>query len=804
MTWKNLTNTLVVTYHPALVAEKVVSLTMRRRIHRLLNWLVALSGIGAIVLAPAIVVAPLTVVGIWDIRLIGLFFLCLVPWIISACFRALYYYYADGQYVLATILYHSRPADPVEGFLRSSVGKLSFARLGATTDDVATFLKNRPAIISAFDLSFVDMVDVVGYARALFSTDAALGHFIASYGATEADFVAALQWVLEDREQELARERWWSREWLGRIRGIGTTWQYGRLPDLEKFSRPLPPRRTTFYGDKELVTLEKLLRRSEQANAFLVGDNLEEKLDIIAELAGLIEEGQSMPELAHAQLVILDTDLLISAAQDMSSFEQLTRTLGNEAAAAGNVILVFLDFPAFVAAGERYGLDIPDILDPFFTAPELHIIAVAAGRGYHMLTERFPALSERFGEVFLESTGPAGTLRALQREAVRMETRTPIFFTYQALQALVESGDRYIVAGLQPEKSLNLLRELVPNLGATAGHARTMIRREDVQDFLHTKTGIPMGAVDEGERVKLLQLEKILQQRIIGQDEAVRAVAAAVRRARSGINNPDRPLGSFLFLGPTGVGKTETTKVLADVFFGHGATGGEASVERLDMSEYASADSLEKLIGRTGGAPGILADRVREHPYGVLLLDEFEKTTAEVENLFLQILDEGFFSDGEGERVNCRNLLIIATSNAGAELIWDAVREGKDLSHSRELILDALVHQGIFRPELLNRFDGVIIFHPLAAEQLGKIARLQLEKLAARLADRGVRLTVTDDLVRFVVQFGMDPKFGARPMARAIQNTVEQAVADKIIAGNIKSGDDVVLSMADLIAVHNV
>ena len=802
MTWKNLRQQLIVEYHPALVAEKLVSVVMRRRMHTLLNWLTAVSGIGAIVLAPGLGVVPLALLGTWDVRLIGVFFLFLTLWIISACFRALHYYYADASYELAEVLYHSPQGDPVKGFMQSDIGQLSLARLGASAHDITAFLKNRPAIVSIYDLSFPKVVGLVEYAETLLHADTAFGHLIASFGATEAEFTAAVRWVLEERVRRVAAERWWSREQLGRIRGIGKTWNYGRLYNLEKFARPLPPRKSTFYGDKELISLENLLRRSEHANAFLVGDNLEEKMNIITELAGLIEDGKVMPELEHKRLIILDTDLFISAAEDMSDFEQLVRTLGNEAAAAGNVILVFLDFPAFVIAGERYGLDIATVLDPFFTATELQIIALAADRSYHALIEHNPSLGERFGEVFLESTGSAGTLRVLQQEATRIEQRTAIFFTYQALQALVEGGDRYIVAGLQPEKSLNLLRELVPKMTTFISRGRVMVHRQDVEDFLHTKTGIPMGAVDEGERVQLLQLEKILHQRIIGQDEAVSAVAAAVRRARSGINNPDRPLASFLFLGPTGVGKTETTKVLADVFFGHGAVGSEASIERLDMSEYATTDALEKLIGAAGGAPGILADMVREHPYGVLLLDEFEKTTPEVENLFLQILDEGFFSDGEGERVNCRNLLIIATSNAGAELVWDAIRAGKDPSHSRELILDAVVHQGIFRPELLNRFDGVIIFHPLAAEQLEKIARLQLEKLATRLATRGVHLVVTDELVRFVTQFGMDPKFGARPMARAVQNTVEQAVADKIISGNLKPGDAVMLSAADMAATE--
>lgn len=802
MTWNTLKQQLVLAYHPALVAEKVISFAMRRRIHTSLNFLTAVAGAAAIILAPGLAVVPAAIVGVWDIRLIGIFFLCLALWIVSACFRALHYYYADKKFELARVLYHSRAVDPVKYFLKSPLGRIILARMGASFDDIQSFLENRPVIVPAENLSFPDRLADIGaleYVRELMRADGHLAHFIASFGITEKDVTAVVDWVLEEETSVLAAERWWSREQLGRIRGLGKTWNYGRLLELEKFSRLLPPPRPTFYGDKELLALEAVLRRERPANAFLVGDNLEEKMAILAELGKRIEEGEVMPELEHKRLVVLDVDLLIAGAKNMSGFEQLIRTLGNEAAIAGNVILVFLDFPAFVIAGEQYGLDVSTILDPFFTAAELQIIALAAGEPYHTLLERNPALAERFGEVFLESTTEAGTLRALQKEAVSIEQRKNILFTYQALKALAEGGDRYIVVGLQPEKSLGLLHELVPRL-TKISKTFTAIQRQDVDDFLHSKTGIPMGTVDEGERARLLHLEKILRERIIGQDEAVNAVAAAVRRARSGINNPARPLGSFLFLGPTGVGKTETTKVLADVFFGQDAHQSEASIERLDMSEYSSADALEKLIGRATGAPGILADMVREHPYGVLLLDEFEKTTLEVENLFLQVLDEGFFSDGQGVKVNCRNLLVIATSNAGAELIWDAVAAGKDLAHSREIILDALVHQGMFRPELLNRFDGIIIFHPLGREQLEKIAQLQLEKLVKRLADRGISLVITNDLVQYVVKFGTDPKFGARPMTRAIQDTVERAVADKIISGNLKPGEDIILSNADLLA----
>jgi ATP-dependent Clp protease ATP-binding subunit ClpA len=295
------------------------------------------------------------------------------------------------------------------------------------------------------------------------------------------------------------------------------------------------------------------------------------------------------------------------------------------------------------------------------------------------------------------------------------------------------------------------------------------------------------------EREKLLDLENILKARIVGQDEAVKTVSSAVRRARSGITNPDRPLGSFLFLGPTGVGKTETTKVLADVFFGE-----SARILRLDMSEYSGADSVEKLIGSFGsGKEGVLSSLLRERQYGVLLLDEFEKTTPDVMNLFLQILDEGFFSDSSGRKVSARNLIIIATSNAGSDRIWSAMQAGKDLSREKDAIVDDIVKSGVFKPELLNRFDGVVLFHPLTPAHLKRIAGLMLQKLHDRLAMQGINLAIDENLIDYVVGFGTDPKFGARPMNRAIQDKVEEAVARKILADSIPKGQEIRLNQGD-------
>jgi len=282
-------------------------------------------------------------------------------------------------------------------------------------------------------------------------------------------------------------------------------------------------------------------------------------------------------------------------------------------------------------------------------------------------------------------------------------------------------------------------------------------------------------------------------------NEAILAIGSSLRRARSGIESANKPLGSFLFLGPTGVGKTETAKALSEVFFDS-----DKKIIRLDMSEYSGGDSLSRLLGSfETGKQGVLTSLLRENQYGVLLLDEFEKANGEVHNLFLQILDEGVFSDMVGKKVNARNLIIIATSNAGSSTIWDYVKESKSLAENKQKIIDEIIHDGLFKPELINRFDGVILFHPLSESDLKQVATIMLKKLAKRLEEKSLELVITDELVDYLVQKGSDPTFGARPINRAIQDNVEEIVARKLISGEAQPGSKIIIIREELELTNN-
>jgi len=288
-----------------------------------------------------------------------------------------------------------------------------------------------------------------------------------------------------------------------------------------------------------------------------------------------------------------------------------------------------------------------------------------------------------------------------------------------------------------------------------------------------------------------LHLEDKLHQQVIGQEAALSAIARTMRRARAGIQSAEKPIGSFLFLGPTGVGKTETAKALANIFFG-----GEGNMQRIDMSEFSGDDALEKLIG-DGETGGTLPTMLREHPYSVILLDEFEKARQPVHDIFLQVLDEGMFTDSRGTKVNARNTIIIATSNAGSKLILRTVQQRGELATLAQEIIDSIIKEGIYRPELINRFDSTIIFEPLNVAQQTEVASLMLGGLYERVKDKGYEVSVGADLLDVLVEKGYSPEFGARPMQRVLQDVVEEKIAQKIISGEVHKGDTIKLSRAD-------
>ncbi len=443
---------------------------------------------------------------------------------------------------------------------------------------------------------------------------------------------------------------------------------------------------------------------------------------------------------------------------------------------------------------DNVGVIAAQILQPYFASNALHIIAMADTTPFRKVIESNAALMVHFQKIEVLEPDERRLLPILQEVApvIEVQTRGSVLITYPALKKIAEAGVRYLVEGALPERAIVLMQELV---NYAAGRHVALIGPELVAEYVGKKTKMPMGAITKEEQEKLMNLEDRLHERVINQVEAISAIANTIRRARAGIEEPKRPIGSFLFLGPTGVGKTETAKALAAVYFGN-----EDSMIRLDMTEYQTEDAIERLIGSFDkNEPGLLASRMRSSPYGALLLDEFEKADKKVIDLFLQILDEGFFTDAFGEHVNMRNTIIIATSNAGAQMVWHLVEGNIDPSTKKSAIIAEIQQEGKFKPELLNRFDAIIIFQPLSQEHLKQVARLMLKKLADRLKEQqNITFAITDELIDETVRLGYDPTFGARPMRRFIQDKVEKVIAEKIIKGELSRGGSVVLGAKDV------
>lgn len=732
------------------------------------------------------------------------------------------------SYELADIVYHAGP-DITRGFLASPQGVEILLRSDVPLERVEQFLMhkqhdlsgealeiNPPTIDMPGTSSNVDLIagstiaqesaipherympGIADLAKAILAADKEFGDFLFSSGVKPEDYHAAAAWYERTLMLRKRRKRRWSRENLGRIPSIGRDWTYGRAYSLEKFATALydlpvfhSADTSSPRGYDEMRQLEAVLARTREANAILVGPEGSGEMEIIARLGKEIEEGTILPALEHRQIMVFDGQGLVASAEEKGAFERALVKIFNDSIRAGNIIMAIPNLPGLMASARAIGSDVPSLLDPYLDSSALQVIATADPDAYYQTIEKNPTLAKRFEKIQIKGTDFEGAIRVLEDTADFYELRSPVIFTYPALKVIAESADRYFPSGVMPDKAIDLLVELMPHAEQSQD---SIIDAKDVLVLVESKTGIPLGEVEGAERDTLLNLETILHDRVVGQDEAVQAIASSMRRSRTGVRNPDRPMGSFLFLGPTGVGKTETAKALADLFFGD-----EKAMLRLDMSEYTGPEALGKLIGSFDlGKAGTLATMLKEKPYGVLLIDEFEKTSSEVKDLFLQVLDEGVFSDMSGKRINARNVIIIATSNAGAQEIWNYFQKGEDVTVHKDEFVDAIIKNGLFKPELLNRFDGVIIFHPLDPESLAKIARLMLARLAKRLREKGIDFVVSDALVSHVVTYGADPEFGARPMNRAIQEEIEQLVAEKMIRGEAHVGSRIELTEADL------
>jgi len=811
--------------YPILVLEDYVPHALRHKIFgillpiqtSLMAIFLLMSGVGFYLPKGQNAFGP--VISVLRPRVLGLFLLVFAFWLVvyllESFYRAIFFHTrafkirnggakADDEFYelsseVAEVFYHCPDNDIVRSFFHSPIGLTILVRCGVLAEDAEDYLLKRKNMltVSLEDLFDGRVMDMVDFSLFIFKFDEEFVEYLFGRGISERDYVGAVKWAVRVEEDRAFRERWWGRENMKRIGALGRDFAYGNTPMLDKFAREITiggaaPTSRDLQWENEVRGVEAALSKGKEANVMIIGDDGIGTMDVVYEFAYRIDAHDIPPVLQDFRMLLVDTNFLVAVSKEKPILEGNLIRLLNEAVKAGNIILVFDHFTSFVTGAKSLGTDVVDIMNPYLQSPAIHIIALAPTEEYHRVLAPNGEMSTRFEVIQIKAPESPKIISLLEDGALMLERKYGVFFTFPAILSILDSAENYIAEGVMPDKATDLLTEVVPYVSEKG---IDLITKEVVLEYVHFKTKIPVGEITEEERGKLDSLESELHKRIVGQNDAIVAISDAVRRSRAGVRDPQKPIGSFLFLGPTGVGKTETAKALAAVYFDN-----ENKMARLDMSEYQGEDSLERLIGSFElGKPGTLSMLVKNNPYGVILLDEFEKTNMEVQNLFLSVLDEGFFSDMSGHRVNVKNIIFIATSNAGSDLMYESIQHGENIHALRQYIIDSIIKKGVLKPELINRFDGVVMFNPLEKKDVTEIAKLMATKTAKRLRDEHqIKLVVNDALVNALVKEGQDPMFGGRPMARAVKDKVERIVAQKIINGKAKPGATVELTAEEL------
>jgi ATP-dependent Clp protease ATP-binding subunit ClpC len=537
---------------------------------------------------------------------------------------------------------------------------------------------------------------------------------------------------------------------------------------------------------------------SGQVGVLLIGPTGVGKRTIVEGLAQLMVK-EAVPEfLQDKRLVELDLANLISGASASDSQERLLTCL-SEVNHAGNIILFIPDVENLmgISSGSEESFELSEVLTEAINKRAIYCIATASRENYNQFIEG-KSLGEAMTTIGVTEPNFNQTIQILESKASAFESRYGIYLAYGALEKTVNLSNKYLHDVSAPLKAVNLLQKAVIIAGKTARNNpnKVVCDGEEVAEAIEDVTGIPASKISEDEGQKLLNLETNIHERMVGQEEAVSAVAASLRRARADLKDSARPIASFLFLGPTGVGKTELAKTVSEVYFGD-----ENYMVRLDMSEYQEASSVGKIIGDSDGTLGYLTEAVRKKPFSLILLDEVEKAHPDILNLFLQLLDDGRLTDGQGRTISFAQSIIIATSNIGSIFIQEEIKLGVDVNLIKQDLVDNQLNK-YMRPELINRFDGIVVFKPLTEENIFKIATLMLKKIKKNLADKGINFKADKDGVEILAKAGYDPKFGARPLRRLLQEKVEDEIANLFLGNKLKRRDTVFIDSLGKIGVE--
>lgn len=607
--------------------------------------------------------------------------------------------------------------------------------------------------------------------------------------------------------------------------------------------------------NKEVRRLVQILSRRSKNNPVLIGEPGVGKTAIVEGLAQRIIHGQVPEDMLHKRVMMLDMGSLVAGTKFRGEFEERLKKIIDEIYNDGHIILFIDEIHTLIGAGSAEGsVDASNILKPALARGEIQLIGATTLDEYQKYIEKDSALERRLAKVQVDEPNQEEAVQILQGLRPRYEEHHGLKISDEAIEAAVTMSMRYIHSRQLPDKAIDLIDESsakvrldVSNKPSKVADLQNELVRinaekeaaiynqafeqaaklrleerkiakklaqaqqkqienqelqvvsaEDVAEVVSQWTGVPVQQIAKKESQRLMDLEKILHQRVVGQDKAVVAVSRAIRRARSGLKDPNRPIGSFMFLGPTGVGKTELAKALAQAMFGS-----EDALIRVDMSEFMEKYSTSRLIGSPPGYVGYeeggqLTEKVRTKPYSVILLDEVEKAHPDIFNILLQVLDDGYLTDAKGRKVDFRNTILIMTSNLGATQLreeksvgFNAVDQSKDQRAMEKRILEEL--KKAYRPEFLNRIDETVVFNSLDASEIHEIVKIMSRQIVARMAEQGIQLKITPSAIDVIGKAGFDPEYGARPIRRALQREIEDKLSEALISGQVQLGDAVTI-----------
>ncbi len=603
----------------------------------------------------------------------------------------------------------------------------------------------------------------------------------------------AAQWFEYIYATHIKTTPWWKLKKLFSIPPVARDWAKGFTPTLDEFTEDLTKteyqlsiRNHIIGRESESQLIERVLSQSEEANAIIVGEDGVGKRTIINGFSKKIYEGRTNPLLAYKRLLKLNMEKILTRHTDIKEREHFFEELMSEAVEAKNVILLIENFEKYVSSGEGH-IDLTTSIAKFAKSPHVQFLAITTPFFYEKYIYQNEKIRELFTKIDVNEISKDSAFAILLDQAIVFEKRYKVTIPYETVIASIEKSNFYITAIPFPEKSLQLLDWICVYTVQTL--KKDVVTPDVVDTVITGRTHVPTTLSGEIKK-KLLHMEELMQKRIIGQTEAINEVSSTIRRSFLLIGKRKKPIATYLFLGPTGVGKTETAKVIAEVFFGN-----SDHMVRFDMSVFQSKEDISKLIGSIETLnPGLLTNAIRENPYGVLLIDEIEKANRDLINIFLTILDEGYFTDGYGQRVDCKNLIIVATSNAGAQDIHQLLLKQSMYANTNKIglsepIMNYLIEKRLFSPEFLNRFDGIIAFKPLAEENALVLAKTIVKRISNELFElHKVHIQIADTTLSQFISRGYNPQFGVRNLERIMRSQIEDKVAKIILEGKAQPG----------------